>query len=618
MKFIKSIIMCGVCMLALTSCSDWLDVNTDPNTPSVATAAYQDRLPWCEFYLNDAYQFAGSRSFFACGPLTATSRGSRDGASSQWQPTTSLVTTPYQWFFVGCGSNLNDLITTSEAAGAYHYAAAGHLLRAYGFMLMTDLYGEMPYTEALSNATLPKYDNGKTIFIGCLKEIDQAIEEFQKTQDVTAQPLSAGDSWNGGDVSKWLKMAYLLKARWINNLSKKQAGKYLEGKYDADEILSCLSKAQQSNADNTVINHTNDNSSTHDVLGWDEPIDYAPLHSVQGQSTANRVTKQLIDNLTNFAGLGVEDPRADHLIPWAYSRKSADTPAELKWVGNWRRSLGIDMHTNIRMQGAPYAQSYNSTTKSWYINSKAGTARLGDTVYVDMIAGSKFLGCTDLYYRRNAAVDESKVSGMFYNRPSSPGYVAMYHEACFIKAEVLFKKGDRSGAFDAYKAGIKASIDAMNSKLSDWVKEDGTLAQCPSFTPMTQTAIDNYLNNGIGTAGTLTLGMIMTQKQIAMFYSQQCWNDMRRYDYNPEIFLNWEIPYEYSSNATALKEIPLGQAWRRWCQCSHEKDYNTKNLQAIGAEVPGAQMTDASGKATNWFAADAVWSIPVWWDSTQE
>ncbi len=120
-----------------------------------------------------------------------------------------------------------------------------------------------------------------------------------------------GDSWNNGDVDKWIRLGNLLKARYCLKLSKKQPGSYSEGKYDVDAILAALAKGPQSNSDNTVVWHTDDNSATHDNLGWDEPVDYSPLYSVCGMNGGYMVTKMLYDNLTNFAGYGVEDPRAD-------------------------------------------------------------------------------------------------------------------------------------------------------------------------------------------------------------------------------------------------------------------------------------------------------------------
>ena len=170
-----------------------------------------------------------------------------------------------------------------------------------------------------------------------------------------------------------------------------------------------------------------------------------------------------------------------------------------------------------------------------------------------------------------------------------------------------------TGAYAAYKGGIKASIELMNEKLKVWVSEDKNLEECPSFTPMAQADIDNFLANGIGTQAELTLGRILTQKRIALQFSIEQWNDMRRYDYNKNYFLGWGIAAYHYVSAAAMKSIPEGKFYRRWRQCSHEYNYNSKNLIAIGLEVPGA---DNSLK--NWNRADDAWTIPVWWDSDQQ
>ena len=67
MKLLKSIILCGAAALSLTSCNDWLDVNTNPDTPSAESTLYQQRLAHIEFYTNSATQFAAWRNAFACG-----------------------------------------------------------------------------------------------------------------------------------------------------------------------------------------------------------------------------------------------------------------------------------------------------------------------------------------------------------------------------------------------------------------------------------------------------------------------------------------------------------------------------------------------------------------------
>lgn len=618
MKYLKSILLSGACLfgLSLTSCDSWLNINEDPENPTSDTAPYQSRLAHIQFYTNSATQFAAWRSSMSMGDWTRYSGGGTYFNMSIWYPTSSIVTTAYQWWFCGAACNVDDMYQKAMAAEAWHYAGAAKIINAYGFMLMTDLHGEMPYTQACGQYALPEYDNGKTIYLGCLNDIDEGIELLSKPQGSGLPALSVGDSWNNGDVNKWIKLGNLLKARYLVKLSKKQPGSYKEGKYDADAILAALANGPQSNADNTIVNHTDDNSSTHDNLGWNEPVDYSPLYSVCGMNAGYMVTKMLYDNLTNFAGYGVEDPRADKIIPWAISKKSANTPAEIKWNGNWRRSLGVDMvSTNSpNFQGGPLRSNFDTKTGKWWIDSDEA-ARLGDTVYVECTSESKgYAAKADLFYRRGGVnSDDSRESGTFYTRVSSPTYIGTYFEACFIKAEVLFNKGDKAGAFAAYKEGIKASMEQMNEKLSTWVAEDRNLAECPSFTPMTQEDMDNFLANGIGTASDITLGKILTQKRIALHFSVEIWNDMRRYDFNPNYFLGWGRPAYQSMVVKATEAVPEGKQLRRWMQCSHELNYNSKNLHAIGAQVPGADMS-----RDQWNSALDVWTIPVWWDSDQQ
>jgi len=626
MKSLKSIILCGlgVAALSLTSCNDWLDVNTDPNTPSAESTTYDQRLAHIEFYTNSGLQFGAWRTTMAMGDWTRNNGGGNYWHVSYWYPVEAQVTTVYQWWFVGAYANVPDMIAKAEAAENWQFAGAGYLIKAYGFMAMTDLYGEMPYTQASAESATPEYDTGKTIYLGCLETIDKAIECLEKgqSQNPGLPTLAAGDFWNKGDLNKWIKLAYMLKARWINKLNKKGAGSYKDGKYDADEILRCLDKAMQSNADNTIVNHTDANGPTHDVLGWDEPVDYSPLFSVSGMNSGYMPTKMLYDNLTNFAGKGVEDPRADHIIPWAYSPNRSENgidAAGVKWNGHWRRSLGVDMASEINSQGGPLRAMFNTETNSWYINS-ANEARLGDTVYIEGTSDCKgyFANPSILYCRAGSGKFESAESGTFYTRVSSPTYIGTYAECCFIRAEVLLKKGDKAGAYDAYKKGVKASCELMNDKLKVWIGEDPSLADCPSFTPMTQEAIDNFVNTGIGTQGELTIGHILTQKRIALMFSYEIWNDMRRYDFDPNIFFGWSIPAYHYKVVAATRAIPEGKQYRRWRQCSHEYNYNSVNLQAIGAQVPGARMTDGEGKEVIWNKQDDAWTIPVWWDSDQE
>ena len=585
MKLLKSIILgvAGATMLSMTSCNDWLDVNDNPDTPSQAKVKVTTMLPWIQYHVAYAYAAQGYRSQFICQALTATSRVSRDGCSAQWEATASMCTTPYQQFFVGAGPNIEQMYKMAMESGAYHYAAAAKIMKSYGFALMADMYGEMPYTEAIGGSAHPVYDNGETIYNGCLADIDEAISLLGKPQEPNQPTLAEGDGWNGaageaGCVDRWTKMAYLLKARLLNNLSKKSAY------YKPDEIIACLDKAMQSTDDDTFITHYDISEQSSDFISGD-PMQCSWLFDNAGMGGGNttRATKWLTDLLDNFDGRGIVDPRAAKLLPWLQCGKGD----QMKWV----RTEGYDMTTSRRLDfNGIAAPTFNKTSNTWTVSGKF---ELADTAYVSFRSGSiGYYGTAGVLYLNNG---QACSTANVYIRPDSPTMWATYAEACFIRAEVEMRRGNTSAAFEAYKKGIKANIDDIQRALTVWnTKEE--YKDIPAFTAMEGADIDNFLTNAIGTAGDISMEKIMTQKFIAMLYTMQNWNDMRRHDYKD--YMNWQMPYEYARNVGSTKTIPQGKQWRRIKQCSHELQYNYSNLSAIQPN----------------YNDDDIWTYPVWWD----
>ena len=626
MKFTKYILICSavISALSLASCSKWLDVNVDPENPTSESAEYQQLLPNIEFYMGASYQMSGKISTFITGDWMRAA-GSQQYQASIWNPTANnwQVLHPYQWFFVGAGANLGNLYDKAMADGAYHYAGVAKLFRALGFMMQTDVYGEMPYSQALGESTMPTYDTGKEIYQGCLKELDEAIALLGRAQEDGAVALSAGDYYNNGDVDKWIKYAYLLKARWLNKLTKKGAGaivvdaegNYTTLKWDATAILDALSKAQKSNADNTIIRPVDEPTTSRDVLGWNEPVNWCEMYSIIGSNSSVFASKALFDNLTNFCGLGIEDPRADRILPWAVSINGGNTPAEVKWSGRWRRTLGVDMtsQSSPMLSGGPLRAGFKDG--KWYIDSEE-ESRLSDTLFVEQQSVSLAEGYNDIIARRGGT-DASMMSGTFATRVDSPMYMGIYPEACFIAAEVYMKQGNTAQAFDSYKEGVKASMELMNEKLPEWPAKYDFISDCPSFATITASEINNFINNALGSASDLTMGKIMTQKRIALMFMPEVWNDMRRYDFDKSIFFGWDVPAYHALSASGMDKIPAGKFWRRVQQCSHEINYNATNLQAISERIQyyadGINMTAAS-----WNAAVDVWTIPVWWDTDKD
>lgn len=649
MKSLKYMMAAGCLLtLGLSSCSDFLDVNVDPDKPNNTTAEVANRVPWIQRMFMYSAGITNYRTSMIAGVLYSTS-GTHGPAAVTWNFAPGTTTSSYQTWFVETAANLNDLYDKAKAENAYHYMAVADIYHALGFMQMLDLYGEIPYTEALGNSPVPAYDDGKTIFNGCVAKLDEAIKLLSEAQPATATPLSKGDLMNGGDAQKWLKMAYGLKARFLLKLSKK-------AEFDPEAILDCLSKGPQSIDDNSVMPCYNSGQDVTDYLMGD-PIMTNGNWNCVAYGTTQRITKYYTDLLTDMRGAGVEDPRYTKIVPAVMTNiKVVDGKVQSY---DWARSKGVDCHGDCeRLKAVGWnsivAPTWAATNKditydiadatardkfvsdiqklhkttvdgtkvkvtyqtgSVYVNS-TNYAYAGDTAYVSLRSNSKLTGNqtkeeNDVYwyFSTNDALNAGAVgsTGSFQTRPVSDFEIMTYHEACFIKAEVLFRKGDKAGALAAYKAGIKAHLDYMQKKLTAW---KGQGFSNPDMLPMDDAKISAYLASDAvcQNAGDLKMSDIMLQKYVAMGCSLENWNDMRRFNYSAGNIKDFGVVYPGMDRSVLFtgtdklkgtsKDDP--KYWpRRWrLPATLELSYNEAQALAVNKH---AEDTD-------------IWSYPVWWD----
>lgn len=656
MRSLKYVIIGSLLVLGATSCKKWLDVNTDPSNPSNATAAEQNRLPWIQHFYCYTAGVTNYRTSIQAGIYysnTASATGNVNAFSTTWTaPGTSVNITPYQTWFIEVAANLNDLYNSAQKKGAYHYMAAADVFHALGFMQMLDVYGEMPYSQALTTNPSPSFDDGKTIYYGCMAKLNEAIDLFSRTQDATAPSLASGDMWNNGDVNKWIKLCWGLKARYMLKLSKKS------DLYNADSILYCLARGPQSNADNIVQPGFNNSTVTDYLLG--DPVVTNGNFDYAGYGSSNRITQYYYNLLTNMRGAGVADPRMTKIVPATMAGIQLDANGKVASF-NWLRSKGVDSYgsatrlvkggsasittaayaasnTTISYKitnatdranfiadqiaaGHPYTTNVDTVkvtynTGSLYINSP-NYLYAGDTVYVNMrssslaTSGIAAQGATDVsWYPSSAAFTAGAVAstGSFQVRPVSDQEILTYHEMLFIKAEVYMRKGDVSNAYTAYKAAIQAHIDMMQAKLTAWKAAGYTLTN-PDMAPMDQTDITNYFaSSAVAGSGTLTMSDIMLQKYIAMGCSIENWNDMRRFNFSAGNVGSYGVVYPgyqrgplYAGTAQYTGSAPTDPRYwqRRWAlPTTLELNYNLANALAVNPHA-----TDPN-----------IWSMPVWWD----
>jgi hypothetical protein len=651
MKNSKYFILGCLLILGATSCKKWLDVNTDPDHPNNTTVLVQNRLPWIEHFYSYTAGVTNFRTACQAG-VFYSSTASANAFSTTWIASSGNVT-PYQTWFDEVASNLNDMYTSAQKSGAYYYMGAADVFSAMGFMEMLDLYGEMPYTQALSNIPAPAYDDGKTIYNGCMAKLNEAISLFGKTQNPSAPSFATGDMWNAGDPNKWLKLCYGLKARYMLKLSKKS------DLFNADSVLYCLSRGPQSVGDNVVEPGYN-NSSILDYLEGD-PVVTNGNYDYAGEGSNQRISQFYYNLLTNMRGSGVTDPRMSKIVPSSMSNIVLGSSGRV--ISNsWARSVGVDSYgasTRLVAGGAAsiIAPSWTATTKTitYTIGDPTALANFiaaqtqsghtftttGNTVTVTYPAGSIYINSTNYLYAgdinyvsmRSSSLAYSGIpaqpagdvswypsaaayaagvvgsTGSFQIRPVSDQEILTYHEMCFIKAEVEMRKGDQADAYTAYLAGIQAHLTMMQNKLSQW-QAGGYTATNPDMAPMSQDSITAYLasNAVCQGAGALAMQDIMAQKFVAMGCSLENYNDMRRFDFSAGDVGSYGVVYPgyqrgplFAGTALYTGSAPTDPRYwqRRWAlPTSLEINYNLTNVLALNPHA-----TDPN-----------IWSMPVWWD----
>ena len=111
--------------------------------------------------------------------------------------------------------------------GNYYGLGISQVLTAYNLALLTDLFGDVPWSEALQVGVIytPKLDSQESIYQTIFQLLDEAIANFGKD---CSYSIGAQDFYYKGDVSKWTMFAYGLKARYTMRLLYRAADKNAE------------------------------------------------------------------------------------------------------------------------------------------------------------------------------------------------------------------------------------------------------------------------------------------------------------------------------------------------------------------------------------------------------
>src|SRR5260221_3649682 len=206
----------------VSSCTDFLNVNKNP------TAQKDAALPLVLTSSQGSLAFYMGSDFYLYSMLF-TQQMAGQGSATQTRFYDSYIVTntdvnnAFGNYYASTLADLNYIIKNAENQGNPQYAGISEIMQAYSYGILVDMWGSVPYSEALQGVAhpQPKYDDSKSIYDALFTLVDDGITDLGKTNIRT---ITAEDLIYGGNISKWIKFGNTLKLRLALHYAKDDGG----------------------------------------------------------------------------------------------------------------------------------------------------------------------------------------------------------------------------------------------------------------------------------------------------------------------------------------------------------------------------------------------------------
>ena len=552
-KYITIITM--ACALFFASCSDEYmeNMNTDPSKAAtidpnaqLTTAQLQTYgdLSMMEIYRN--YHYAFTQQLMGC--WNTTNYGGRHTLDN------NEMSRIWTSFYTQSLKNIIDAqYRTAEDAEKVNINSVLRIYRAYLMSIITDTYGDAPFSEAglgfLEGKFNPKYDKQEDIYNAFFLELEDAINKIDPTKDKVT-----GDLIYAGDVTKWQQLANSLRLRFAMRISNVNPTK---AQTEFENALAANGGVITDASSDALIKYMTIAFS----FGQEAYSDYRGNSLSQllfGNDPANNPSYLCSTFFNQLYNSG--DPRTFKISRCYYDGlMSATSPDNRVDITQEMIEKGIAF--SPRDPGAyswePWPTGYDSDIcAELAVNNPSVTATMAREV-------------------------EPKLANNFL-KSDNPGVVMTSAEVKFLMAEATVKKWNVGSALaeDLYKQGVRAAMDFLTDNYG--------------CTATTDAEFDAFIQ-GRGTFGhtdNQKLEAINTQAWILHFTNPaECWANVRRSGY-PK--LKSPAEYGFGQYLTGGTEIPV-----RLCYPVLESSYNKKSYN---------EAIERMGGTDNWHSL-------LWWDT---
>jgi hypothetical protein len=237
----------GLALLAVLSvtaaCEDLTSLNENPNAPEDVGAS---------FLLPNAIQTGVEQTHGGWMMLSHTAIWPQHLVQLQYPDEETGLVRPgnmdgfWNTMYAVPLADIQMVIQKGIETNTPNHEAVGVIWRAWLFHQVTDLWGDVPYSEALQGATntTPKYDPQRDIYIGLINDLKRAVGLIS----ASGGSFGAGDILYGNDMQRWRRFANSLRMRLAMRLVNKDAALAR-----TEFIAAYEAGGFQSQADNAVV-----------------------------------------------------------------------------------------------------------------------------------------------------------------------------------------------------------------------------------------------------------------------------------------------------------------------------------------------------------------------------
>ena len=214
-------------LVVLTGCTKYLDVNVTPNNPIAVPPSVL--LPGAQY--GTAFANANELNRFA-STLTQQMAGAANSPATYDVYVTTGADFGNQWRFEIYGGalvNYDQIIRLADASNSKAYSGIAKILKAYTYALTTDVWGDIPYSQALQGeANLqPRLDKQEDIYkgnqsAGIQSLFDLVREGLADIAATSATKPTTDDAIYKGDLAKWRRAGNTLLLKMANTISRKE------------------------------------------------------------------------------------------------------------------------------------------------------------------------------------------------------------------------------------------------------------------------------------------------------------------------------------------------------------------------------------------------------------